>query len=236
MTAGASPRRKATIAGLFYLLTIVTGFFAEGFASGRLVTSDAATTASNILANESLFRLAFAVYLIEMACTIVTTGLFYDLLRPVNRGVSLLAAFFSLAGATIKIMGRLFFFAPLLLLGGAPYLNAFSAEELRALALFLLKLNSQAAAIALVFLGFGTLLKGYLILKSTFLPRFLGVLGIVGGVGWATFVWPPFAYSVFPVLLAIGLIGSAASIFWLLVFGVNEERWKEQARAAGQMD
>lgn len=236
MTAGGSPRRMARWAGVFFLLTIVAGFFAEGYVSRSLVTNDAATTASNILAHERLFRLGFAVYMVEMACTIVTTALFYTLLRPVNRTLSLLGALFSLTGAIIKIVARLFYFAPLLVLGGASYLSAFKTEELQALSLLLLQLNSQGAAMALIFLGFGTLVKGYLIFRSTFWPRFLGVLSMLGGLGWLTFLFPPLAYRLFPVILAIALLGSAVTIFWLLVFGLNEERWKEQARAAGQSD
>jgi hypothetical protein len=221
------------MAGVFYLLTVLAGVFAEGFISGRLVVSgDAAITATNILTHEPLFRLGFAVYLIEMACQITMTVLFYQLLKPVNKSVALLAAIFSLVGCTIKTLSRLFYYAPLLVLGGAPYLGAFDARQLQALALLFLKVNNQAAAIALVFFGLEALLNGYLILKSTFLPRALGVLGIAGGLGWLTFLSPPLGYRMFLYVAALGILGSLATIVWLLVFGVNEERWKEQASAA----
>src|SRR5438105_14435600 len=98
-----SPRFKARITGVLYLLTILTGVFAQMFVSGRLVVDgDAAATATNVLTHKSLFQLGFAVYLIEMACNIAMTALFYDLLKPVSRSVSLLAAFFSLIGCAIK--------------------------------------------------------------------------------------------------------------------------------------
>jgi len=104
---------------------------------------------------------------------------------------------------------------------------------LQALALFFLKVNDRGAGIALAFFGFYALLTGYLIIKSTFLPRILGVLSMVAGVGWLTFLYPPLGYRLFLYVALFGLLGAAALILWLLVFGVNEQRWKEQAGAAG---
>ena len=132
--AETSPRLKARIAGAFYLVTILTGIFAQGFVSGRLVVSgDAAATAANILAHRGLFQLGFAVYLIEMACQIAITALFYDLLKPAGRTISLIAAFLGLAGCVIKTFSRVFFIAPLFILGGAHYLSVFSTEQLLSL-------------------------------------------------------------------------------------------------------
>src|SRR5213593_2495439 len=201
-----SPRFKARITGVLYLLTILTGIFAQGFVSGRLVVDgDAAATATNILTHRGLFQLGFAVYLIEMACQMAMTALFYDLLKPAGRSVSLLAAFLGFAGCVIKTFSRVFFIAPLFVLGGAHYLSVFSAEQLQALALLFLKVNDQGAAIALVFFGFYALLTGYLVIRSTFLPRILGVLGIFGGLGWLSFLYPPLAYRLFPIIALLGL-------------------------------
>ena len=237
MTVGItekSPRLKARIIGVLYLLTILTGIFAQMFVSGSLVVDgDAATTAANILAHRGLFQLGFAVYLIEMACQIAMTALFYGLLKPVSKSLSLLAAVFGFTGCVVKILSRLFYIAPLLVLGGAHYLSAFSAEQLQALALLFLKVNDHGAAIALVFFGFYALLQGYLIVRSTFLPRLLGVLGILGGLGWLSFLYSPLGYRLFPYIAALGLLGAAAQVVWLLVFGVNEQRWEEQASRAG---
>jgi Domain of unknown function (DUF4386) len=231
--AEASPRLKARITGLFYLLTILTGLFAQGFVSNTLVVSgDAAATATNILAHKSLFQWGFTVYLIEMTSQVVFIALFYELLKPVSRSVSLIAAFLGLVGCAIKIFSRLFFIAPLFVLGGAHYLTVFNLEQLRALALLFLNVNDHGAGISLAFSGFYALLTGYLIFKSTFLPRFLGVWSILAGLGWLTFLSPTLGYRLFLYLAAFGFLGAIALILWLLVFGVNEQRWREQANSA----
>jgi hypothetical protein len=228
-----SPRGKARLAAVFFLLTIVAGIIAQAFISEQLVVSgDARATAANILSQEALFRLAFTVYLIEMACQIVMTALFYDVLKAVSRSAASLFAVFSYVGAGIKTLSRLFFIAPLLVLGGAPYLTVFSADQREALALLFLRVNDQAAAIALVFFGFATLFKGYLVYRSSFLPRWLGVAIAVAGMGWLAFLSPPLGIRLFPIVAGLGVLTSLATIVWLLVFGVNEERWIAQANSA----
>lgn len=228
-----SPRLMARIAGALYLITILTGIFSAGYVSGKLVVNgDAAATAANILAHRGLFQLAFAVYLVEMACQIAITALFYELLKPAGRSVSLVAAFLGLAGSIIKTFSRVFFIAPLFILGGAHYLSVFSAEQLQALALLFLKVNDRGAGIALVFFGFYAILTGYLIIKSSFLPRVLGVISVVGGLGWLTFLYPPLGGRLFPFVSMFAVLGAAALIVWFVVFGVNEQRWREQAGAA----
>jgi hypothetical protein len=231
-TKKSSLSLMARIAGALYLLTMLTGIFAEGFVSGRLVVSgDAAATANNILAHRSLFQLAFAVYIIEMACQVAMTALFYRLLKPAGRSVSLVAAYLGLTGCVIKTLSRLFFITPLFILGGAHYLSVFSTQQLQALALLFLKVNDHGAGIALVFFGFYALLTGYLMIRSTFLPRILGVLSVLGGLGWLSFLYPPLGHRLFPYIAASGLLGALSLIVWLLVKGVNEQRWKEQAEA-----
>jgi Domain of unknown function (DUF4386) len=137
-------------------------------------------------------------------------------------------------GIGIKTLSRLFYIAPLAVLGGADSLRGFTVEQLQALALLLLKVNAQGAGMALVFFGFSALLKGWLVVRSTFLPRVLGVLGMLAGAGWLAFLWPPLADRLYPYIVAVGLLGAAAQIIWLLVFGVNEQRWKEQADRAAE--
>jgi hypothetical protein len=233
--ADISPRLKARTIAVFFLLTLLTGVFAQGFVAEKLfVFTDAAATADNILTHKSLFQWGFTFYMIEMACNIVITALFYDLLKPVNQSVSLLAAFLGLAGCVIKTFSRVFYLAPLFVLGGAHYLTVFNPEQLQALALLFLKVNNQGAGMALAFFGFSTLLQGYLIFRSTFLPRILGGLAALSGLGWLTFLSPTLGYRLFNYVAAFALLISLALIVWLLVFGVNEQRWKEMAGAAAK--
>ena len=144
-----------------------------------------------------------------------------------------MSAWFSLTGCVIKTFSRLFI-APLFVFRNDSYLKAFNTEQLQALALLFLKVNDYGAGIALIFFGVSTILKGYLIFKSNFLPRILGVLGILAGLGWLSLIYPPFGYALLPFVALAGLIGAAVQIFWLLIYGVNEQRWMEQADAAAK--
>jgi hypothetical protein len=222
----SSPRRLARAIALLFLLVIVLGIVAQLFISERLVSfGDAGKTARNILANESLYRIGFTLYMTEMAAQIAQTVLLFFLLKPVNCGVATLALVFGLVGCTIKTFSRVFYLAPLFILKGHA-LGALTADQLPAVSLVLLNVNDRGAGVALAFFGFESVLEGWLILRSTFLPRWLGVLGIVGGAGWLTFLSPTLGYAVFNIVAPVALIGSIAMIGWLLVKGVDEERWR----------
>jgi hypothetical protein len=233
-TADMSPRTKGRFAGAIYLLYVIAGVYAQVFISERLIVfGDAARTTSNILSNQSLYRLGFTVYLLEMAGQIATVVLFYQLLKPVSRTGAMLAAVFELTGCGIKVFSRLFYFVPLLVVsGGASYLSAFTKEQLDSIVLLLLRINDNGAAIALAFFGFSTVLQGWLIYKSGFLPRWLGVIGIIGGFGWLTFLSPPLGMRLFTYVAVYALLGVLATIVWLLTVGVDEQRWRQRAAEA----
>lgn len=177
---------------------------------------DAVATATNILDHQPLYRLAFAIYLVEMACQVAMTVLFYDLLKPVSRSAAILATTLGLIACTIKTLSRLFFFAPLLVLGGARYLSAFDPNQLQALASLFLRLNYVTETIAMVFFGLNTLVTGYLVFRSTFLPRALGMVSLVGGLGWLIYLYEPLALRLEPYIVGAGVIGALATVVWLL--------------------
>jgi len=229
---GASPHPRARITGAVYLLFFVTTISAELSIRGLIVSGDAVTTATNILAHESLFRLHFAGALIATALYVALTALLYELFKPVNRSLALIAAFFSLTGCAIQAFGSLFQLAPSVILGGEHYLSVFKVEQLQAVALMFLNLNGEAANIYLVFFGLFNFLIGYLIFKSTFLPRILGGLMALSGLGWLIFLSPPLANHLFTYIAVVGILAEALLMLWLLVKGVNVQRWQEQAGAA----
>jgi hypothetical protein len=176
--AEASPRFKARIAGALSLFSLLTAAFTELFVRGRL---------------------NYAGGYIAICGMAGVTLLLYDIFRPVNRSLSLLAALFNLVGLTFEA----------------------------------LRWQPQGVNIAIVFAGFSCLLIGYLIFRSTFLPRILGALMAFAGLGWLTYISPPLVNYLSPYNLALGILGQESVMLWLLVMGVNEQRWQEQASAMG---
>lgn len=227
----SSPRFRARMAGFFAFLMFVSGGLGTFARRGIIVSGDAATTAANILAHQSMYLMGFADDLLVVATYVAVVGLFYRMLKPVNRSVSLIAAFLGVIACAIQATAAVFQLAPLTVLGGASYLGVFKVEQLQALAYMFLKIYSQAYGIALVFFAFFGVLTGYLVFKSTFLPRILGGLMMLAGLSWLTFLWPPFAIKYFPYILATAL-GEGLLYLWLLVKGVDPEKWKERANAA----
>jgi len=228
-----SPRLVARMAGLFSLLTILGGLFAQGYVSNQFTTlRDAAVTATNILAHKGLFQLGLTVFLIEMACNVAMTALYYVMLRPVSQSLAVVATFWNLTACIMKTFARVFFIAPVYVLGNSSVLSAFTTEQLQQIALVLLRINNLGAACACGFFGLSIVVQGYLIYRSTFLPRWLGVVAVVTGAGWLAFLSPPLGSSLFVPIAVLALAGAAVTIFWLLVFGLDEQKWFEQASKA----
>jgi hypothetical protein len=222
-TSQLSPRSRARITGAVYLLFFLTAIL------GAVVMP---ATAKDMLAHELSFRFGYALNLISTGFYVAVAGLFYQLFRPVSRSLALLAAFFALVGCAITAVQSIFQLAPFVVLGGGSS-SSFSADQLHALAQMLLDMSAQAGYVALVFFGVFQLLTGYLIYRSTFLPRVLGALMALGGLGWLTFLSAPLANYLSPYNFAPGLLGEGSLTLWLLVIGVNVPRWEERARAAG---
>ena len=229
-----SPVTNARIVGVLWLIVIATGLTALVIRSKLIVSGDAAATAKNILASESLFRLGFASDVVSFASYIGLTVILYQLLKPVSRSISRLAAAFGVAGSVVGVLILVALLAPLLLLGGAPYLRAFQPDQLEALALTSLRLHGVAYDVTFVLFGLQCILAGYLIARSTFIPRILGVLLAIGGLSYiisafASFLSPSFGAQLSPHIIPAGLIGEGSLSVWLTVRGLNLQRWNEQA-------
>ncbi|HVF70290.1 MAG TPA: DUF4386 domain-containing protein [Chthoniobacterales bacterium] len=229
----ASPARKARIGGVCWLLCFLTSLFPLIVSSRLVIPRDAATTAANLLANEGLFRLGTAALLLSTAFYVGATLFVYEVLKPANRSISLLAAFFSLVGCAVGALSCIFDLAPFILLKGTPYLAAFTTEQLQGVSYAILALRVQANDTGLFFFGLHCLGVGYLVLRSTFMPPVIGALMLFAGLGWLTFLFPPVAHGLAPFNLLPGGIGELSLSLWLIIKGVRAESWHAQALAAG---
>ncbi len=229
-----SPRAKARIAGVLYLIIIVGGIFAQIGVRDRLVVSgDAVATAHNIVAHELLYRLGFAVEVFYLLCNVPLTILLYDLFKVVNTKLAMVMLLFSAVGTAVEGVSLLAHYAPLVFLGKGSYLSAFTTAQLQTAAYVSLRMFDYGFMITLSFFGFFCLILAYLIFRSTFFPRVIGgLLAIQGALyltnSFAHFIAPSVGARVFP-FLAVSGIAEVSVCLWLLVVGVNVQRWKEQA-------
>jgi hypothetical protein len=231
-----SPQVYARIGGVLYLIIIVIGFCSEFLVRDKLVVSG--DTASNIVASESLWRISIAGDLILLVCAVALTLILYVLLRPVNKNLALLAVFFNIVELPIEAVSKLYLFAALFLSGNADYLKAFQPNQLRALVKISLKLHDYGFGIDLIFFGFACLVYGYLLFRSGYFPRTLGVLMAIAGLSYLTnsftlILAPAYAGAIF-FILVLALIGELSLCLWLIVKGVNVPKWNEKARLAFQ--
>ena len=218
------------MAGVCQLLEAITATLGQVIVLGRLIVSgNAAATAANILGHERLYWWGFVSSVVAVLFHVAWAFLMYELLKPVNRRVSIFAILVILMGCAMLAVTGLLYIAPLLVLQGGGSLSAFTPAQLQALAAAFFRLNAYAFDMHTVFFGVWCVLIGYLIFKSTFLPKVLGMLLIVSGLGWMIYVSPPFAAPLFPFIAAASAIGEVPLELWLILVGLNEARWKEQA-------
>lgn len=234
-----SPQVYARTAGLLYLIVIILGGFAFGYVPGKLVTSDIAATASNILAHESLWRFGIVSDLIVVVCAIPQLLCEYLILRPVQRNIALLAVFFNLLSLAVESLAGLGHLAALAILKARDSLNLVDVHQLQAWASMAIGVHDDIVNISFIFFGATCITSGYLIFRSGFLPRFLGVLMALAGICYMTnsltgFLGINFGPAGFPWLLLPAGLSELTLCLWLIVRGVNVAKWKAQALVAGE--
>jgi hypothetical protein len=234
-TVETSPQTYARIGGALYLVIIVIGLFGEAFVRDRLIVSgNAAATAANIISHESLWRFHIAAELFLLICAIALLWILFVLLRPVSRDLALLAVFINLVSIGIEAATTMYLLEALFPLGNAADLKAFRPEQLYVMTSLSLKSHGYGFGVSLLFFGCFCVIVGYLILKSGYLPKTIGVLMQIAGVcyltnSFALILSPAVANRLFPAILVPAFIGEASLCLWLLVKGVNVEKWEERA-------
>jgi hypothetical protein len=223
----ASLQRYARAAGIAMLLSIVFGFLGEMYLPGKIIVSgDAAATAANVIGNPTLFRLSFAAYLVEGLCDIALCVLFYILLKPVDRNLALLSAFFGIASMVTFAVAQASFFSASLILRETGGMQSFGVEQREALAYLAMRIATMIAALFLCMYGIATMLRGYLIARSGYLPKAIGILFVVGGLGFflrsTTYIVAPSLSS--PLMLLPMALAGIPMMVLLLVRGVDVRR------------
>ncbi len=226
-----NPNKTARIAGFLYLILYVSGVFSYLIVSSSLnVPGDAATTVNNIMASEGLFRLGFVSDLISQMFHVLLLPVLYKLLKPVNKNHALSMVISGLAFVPITMLNMLNEFAVLLLSSGADYLTAFTADQLHALVMFFLDLQEHGFKIAWIFYGLWLFPLGYLVFKSGYIPRILGVLLMIACFGYLIDFVTFFLFPNFDATISLfTFLGEPLLTLWLLIKGVNVEQWEKRA-------
>jgi hypothetical protein len=223
------------MAGVLYVLEGVTSVSGALLIPGKFVVAgDAAATAANILGNAPLYLLGISAGLTAVAFHAALTAFLYGLFKPVGRVAALTFAFIGLMAIVLQAVSVLLQLPALIILGDGSGAGALGAETSQLLAQFFLGLRAQAFNLYLGFFGFRCAAVGYLVFRSTFMPRTIGVLMAVTGLAYLTFLWPPLGDGLAPFNLAVAAPGELLFVLWLLAAGVNSERWRQQARAAAE--
>jgi len=231
-------RQLARIAGGLYLINIVGGAFAIGVVPAMLVVSgDASATAHNIQSRELLYRSSLVAHIVVCVTNVPLAVIFYDLFKIVNRRLALLVVFFTLVATAVEASGLLNQFVPLVLLGSGPYASLLPPSQAQALAYMSFDLAEIGYSITSVFFGLYGLCLGYLVFRSTFLPRVVGVLLAFGALSYLTYgvanlLVPGFALHLVPWIQLPSLLGEGSFTLWLLAAGVDVKRWEQRASTA----
>jgi len=219
-------KTNARTAGVLYLVIILTGLFSELFVrSGIIVPGDAAATANNIDENTFLYRIGFVSDLVMVMSDVGVALLFFLLLKHVNKGISLLAAFFRLAQATVIGINLLNYFIPVLLVEKADYLNSFTSEQVNSLMMLFLSAYSYGYLISGVFFGISCVILGYLFANSEYFPKWLGILVVAAGLSYlidciVNFLFPEFASTSEIVVMTVAVVSELSLCVFLLIKGV----------------
>jgi hypothetical protein len=222
-------KMTARVAGLLYLVYIVFHVFADALGrSGIIVYGDAATTAENIMASAWQFRIGFMLDLFAAVLFLLTAWALYRLLRPVNENLALLFLLLNLGGVAIQCASDLFLPVSQMLLSGTDYLKVFQADQLQALAMSFLYLYKNGFMIAQIFYGAWLFPLGYLVFKSGFLPKILGILLMIHCCTWLMtslqfFLFPGFKAITY-VSYPLGFIAEFGLTLWLLIMGVKDQK------------
>ena len=228
-----SPQVYARIGGVLYLIIIAAGVFGEFFArDGLIVSGDATATANHIAASPLLWRIGIAGDLLMHVCDVPLMLIFFVLLRPVNRNLALLALLFTLTQSAVLVASKLNMLTPLFLSSDASYLKAFTPEQLNALSYVSIRMDAFGFGFGLIFFGCACLVLGYLIVKSGYFPKILGVMMQIAGIcyltnSFALILSPAFAKMIFPAVLLPSFIAELSLCLWLLFKGVDVARWHE---------
>ena len=228
---GTRARSMARVGGVLYLVIIVIGALGEAVVRGSIVVSgDAARTAANLRSMEWLWRLGVAGEVVLLSCAIPLGLILYVLLRGVGRDLALLAVLFNIVCIAIEGVAAVFLAQALQPLGGGPYLDALPPEQTSALALLSIRWHTTGFGVALIFFGVECVILGYLIHRSGYMPRLIGILmGIAGACyvvnSFAVLLSPPLASRLFPAILVPCLVAELSLALWLVVKGVDVEKW-----------
>jgi hypothetical protein len=222
---GISPRSAAVVAGLGLLLMAALAPFANFYVLGNLVVAnDANATANNILASLGLFRIGIIVFLVVAVLDVIVAWALYVLLEPVNKSLSRLAAWFRLVYAAVFAVALLPLLNILQLLGGAAYLKAFETNQLHAQVMVSLGAFHAGFDLGLVLFGFHLLFLGYLVFNSEALPKWLGILISIAGLGYLIDSFGKFLIPNYNISIAMfTFIGEFLLIFWLLWWGMKRQ-------------